>query len=388
MYFNVDDPNSEDPKPTPLYRAVATESEANSWTSINGRAAARAYSSVVDEYHAAREAAAIVDVGPLRRITVRGPDARALLARLTSTPIAELREGESARGLMLNDAGRVVDYADVTRLSGEVFLLTSAGPLNRRAQLAIRGFDAAVDDVSDHVAALAIIGPNARELASSVGLDPASDDMVRQGRVRGVEIAARAIHLGAVPGVEVIFPEEEALTLFDRVRRASRAPLAGLDALDILRIEGGAPRLGVDFVGADINGGRTGRTPEEIGLPHLAPSSRGWFSGRRDMSAAAVERRVIAIGVDADSIAPGAAVFAGSQAAGRITSAAFSPHSRRVVAFADVAAAAASKPLEVATVGSESRVGAALLQTAERTAAEAYRARMAPATENSGWRVV
>jgi aminomethyltransferase len=144
----------------------------------------------------------------------------------------------------------------------------------------------------------------------------------------------------------------------------------------------------VDFLSADHSGAKGGRTPDEIGLPHLAPASRGWFSGRRDMNAAPVERRVVALGVDADSIAAGAAVFAGGHAAGRITSASFSPHSRRVVAFADIAAGALMKPLEVAAFGSETRYGAALLETPESAAAEAYRARLSPATESPGWRVV
>ena len=97
---------------------------------------------------------------------------------------------------------------------------------------------------------------------------------------------------------------------------------------------------------------------------------------------------IVALSIDADAIAPGAAVFAGGQAAGRITSAAFSPHLRRVVAFADIAGGAVAKPLEIATFDGPGRHSATLLQTPERAAAEAYRARLAPPTEKQGWRVV
>jgi aminomethyltransferase len=132
--------------------------------------------------------------------------------------------------------------------------------------------------------------------------------------------------------------------------------------------------------------GRNARTPEEIGLPHLAPGNRGWFSGRRAMVGAPAQRSLVALAVDADAIAAGAAVFAGDSAVGRITSAGFSPHLRRVVAFADVASAAAAQALNVAASSGPPRA-AALLETPESLAAAAWRAAGRVATESGRWRV-
>jgi aminomethyltransferase len=165
--------------------------------------------------------------------------------------------------------------------------------------------------------------------------------------------------------------------LWERLRR-SRAPKpAGLDALEILRIEGGAPRPGVDFIPADEARRETAlRLPGEIGLAHLAPPNRAWFNGRRALRGSAGSgRALVVLAIDAEAAAPGAAVFAKKAGVGRLTSSAFSPRMKRVVAFADVAIEALGKPLEIAIVGEgEARAAAEPLETAENRFAKAFRA--------------
>jgi aminomethyltransferase len=387
MILPADDLIIDEPRPTALFAATASAATANSWTSINGWSTPRVYSSVTEEYEAARSAAAVVDYGALVRYTARGPGAAAFLARATSAPVATLEPGESARGLMLDSAGFVVDVIEVARVSADLYMLTASRRHARRLQLARRGFDVAVDDITGEIAALAIIGPDARDVAAAAGVDVASDTLAVQARVRGVEASARPIHHGGLPGVEIIYPYEEALTLWERLRRAAAPKPAGLDALEILRIEGGAPRLGVDYIGADeARSERSRRLPGEIGLAHLAPVGRAWFNGRRALREAPQEtRRLVVLAVDADSCAPGAAVFQKKTAVGRITSCAFSPRLKRVVAFADLAAGAGLRSLEAALAGDgEARAAAEFLETPESRLAAAFRAAEGPATELRG----
>jgi glycine cleavage system aminomethyltransferase T len=64
---------------------------------------------------------------------------------------------------------------------------------------------------------------------------------------------------------------------------------------------------------------------------------------------------------------PGAAVFAAGKPVGRITSCAFSPAIKRVIAFADIAAAAYGKPMEVAAPPpGEGRVAANFRENPEK----------------------
>lgn len=382
MHFPAADDASE-PRATPLYAAAAGLSATNSWTSVNGYAAARVYTTVEEEYKAASEDAALVDLGPMRRYTVRGKDAAKILTRLTTTPVEELSVGESARGLILDTDGFVADYADLTRLSGDLYLLTTATPVDRRLQLAARGFDAEALNVGAMVAALGIVGPAARDAASAAGIDLLSADATAQGRVRGVELAIRPVGFGAAPGVEIMYPADDALVVFERLRRKRPLPAAGLEALEILRIEGGVPRVGVDFAGADQARALSDRRlPAEIGLPHLAPPNRAWFNGRRAMKAApGAGRYLVVLAIDSDAVAAGAAVHARGEPVGRITSAAFSPRLRRVVAFAEIAAAALDRPLE-AMLDASARAPARLHETEESRRAAAFREILKSATES------
>lgn len=389
MHFPADLADAKEPRPTPLYAAAASQSVSNSWTAVNGWAAARVYTKIEEEYRAASEDAALVDLGPLCRYTVRGPDGATVLARLTSTPVHELAIAESARGLILDAGGCVADFADLTRLSGDLYLLTTATPADRRLDLAVRGFDAEVCNVGAEVAALGIVGPQAREAAAAAGIDVLSADATAQGRVRGVELAIRPISFGAAPGVEIIYPAQDALVIWERLKRKRQLPVAGLDALDILRIEGGAPRLGVDFISADRAGEAERRRPNEIGLPHLAPPNRAWFNGRRAMKAApAPERYLVVLSIDADAAPLGATLHARNETVGRVTSAAFSPRLRRALCFADLRAEAIDRPLEAALPGGPAdRLPARLHDTAESRLAAAFRDSLRAATDKRGSRV-
>lgn len=373
----------KEPRATALYSAAASLSTANSWTSVNGWATARLYSSLEDEYRAAAEDAGLVDLGPLCRYTIRGPDAASLLARLTTTPVAELGLAESARGLILDADGAVVDFADLTRLSGDLFLLTTTAPIDRRLHLAARSFDVATANVAGLVAALAVVGPAARDAAAAAGVDVLSADATAQGRVRGVELAIRPMNFGSAPGVEIIYPAEDALVVFERLRRKRALPPVGLDALEIIRIEGGAPRLGLDFISADRARADEKRLPAALGLPHLAPPNRAWFNGRLAMKAAPQPaRRLVVLSIDADAAPAGTVVLSRGEIVGRITSSAFSPRLRRALGFAEIDAAALDgRPLDVLSAARE-RAGAHLYETGESRLAAAFRESSRSATDS------
>lgn len=386
MIFPAADFSSVEPKPTALFSATASASYANSWTSINGWSTPLVYTDVNEEYACLTKKAAVADFGALWRYIVRGNSAAPFLARVTTAPLQNLEIGEGARGLILSSAGGVVDVIDVARLGDDMYLLTSSRQNARRMQLAARGIDVAVEDITGRVAALAIIGPEARDVAASAGVDAASENLASQSVVRGIETAARPIHVGLQPGVEIIYPYEEALTLWERVRRAANPMPAGLDALEMLRIESGVPRPGVDFIGADdASKPESIRTPEALGVPHLAPVNRAWFNGRRSLvsNQIQVQRKLHVLALDGEEVNVGASILSNGVPVGRITSAAFSPRFKRVVAFADLTVGSEKFALEATTMENEAgRVKASLLETAESTLAEAFRASLAETTES------
>ena len=340
--------------------------------------------SVEAEYDAAKTNAVVADLGPIARYAVRGDDAAAFLARITTAPAQRLEPGDSARGLILDDRGGVIDLAEVSRLSNDLFLLTTPTAHARRLKIAARGMEAIADDITEEVAVLGIFGPEASEALSAAGLKMPGDIVAASGMVRGVETAARPIQFGALPGVELIFPKEEALTVWGRLLRRGKVRPIGIDALEILRLESGAPRPGVDFIAADRARHGGVRTPTELGLAHLAPLDRGGFNGRRGLRRIAIEpkRQLITLSIDDDMSMPGAAVFAESKAVGRITSCAWSPAIKRVVAFADVSASCTETDYEIAVPSpADGRVAGRIFETAESALALDFRRAQTGATD-------
>ena len=380
MIFPVDDRLAERPAPTPLYAATASVSTANLWTSVNGFAAARVFDSVEAEYRAAKEGAVIADFGPLSRYALRGQDAAALLSRVATAPAASLSVGESARGLLLDDNGGVIDLAEVSRLAGDLYLMTTPSPQPRVLQLASRGLDLQIEDISRTVAAIGVLGVNAQAALSASGLKIPGDHVAASAVLRGVETAARPMQFGALPGAELIFPAEDALTIWERLMRRSSVKPIGLDAMEILRIESGAPRPGADFITRTPRAGARRPLPVEIALPHLAPLDSGWFNGRRALRFAtpAQEDYLVTISVDADRVLPGASVDAGAKTQGRITSAVWSPAARRVIAFAALPAVTHGKVNDVHVIDDAGAARPArLLETAESRLAAAFEAAQA-----------
>ena len=384
MIFPAADIIADTPRPTPLFSATASTSDANVWTSVNGWSAARVMTSIESEYAVAKASAVVADLGPIARYAVRGEDAAAFLSRVTTAPAQRLDPGDSARGLILDDRGGVIDLAEVSRLSSDLFLLTTPTAHARRMKIAARGMAAIADDITEQIAVLGVFGPEASEALSAAGLKMPGDIVAASGMVRGVETAARPIQFGALPGVELIFPKEEALTVWGRLLRRGKVTPIGLDALEILRLESGAPRPGVDFIAADRARPGGARTPLELGLAHLAPLDRGGFNGRRGLRKLALEpkRQLITLSIDDEASMPGAAVFAEGKAVGRITSCAWSPAIKRVVAFADISASCAETDYEIAVPApADGRVAARVFETAESALALDFRRSQSGATD-------
>lgn len=339
MMFAAEDEVTDWPTPTPLYIATAGESDANLWTSVNGWTAARFYSNVEAEYAALTEGVAVVDLGPFARYAVSGKDAAAFLSRVTTVAAARVGPGEAAAGALCAASGRVVDFVEIARFDEASYLVTLCRPRERRLRLGAEGYDVSIDDASRELAAIGVFGPGARPLLVAAGFGAGAGRAVERRQARGVDVALRPVAVGRARGVELLFTRDEALTVWERLKRAGAPCAAGLDALEALRIEGGMPRLDVDFLSADAAPTTdAARLPVEIGVAGLAPERGGWFSGRAALKKAEARRALRLFVADAASLAPGAQVLADGAEVGRITSSVYSPFFRRAACFADIPA--------------------------------------------------
>ena len=197
------------------------------------------------------EAAGVIDLSPLGKLIVRGPDAGAFLDRVYPNRLSNLQPLRLRYGVMLTEAGRIMDDGTVCRLDDETFYITTttggAAAVVRwlRWWLADWDLDVAITDVTATLGAVNLAGPRSRELlARLTELDLATADFpylhARRAAVAGIEaLILRTGFVGEL-GYEIHLPAAHLRSLWGAIRDTGRAvglkPF-GLEAQRLLRLE-------------------------------------------------------------------------------------------------------------------------------------------------------
>ncbi len=208
------------------------------------------------EYFAFRHSAGLIDVSPLYKYEVRGPDAAAFLSRLTVRDVGKLGVGRVTYLCWCDDDGKVVDDGTVSRLDEDRYRVTAAEPSLSWFERLARGYRVTIADESHRLGALALQGPSSRAI-----LEQTTD--ARLGRLKffrltRCRLAGAAVWLTRTGytgdlGYEIWVERDDAERVYDALLDAGGAygllP-AGLDALDVARIEAGFIMNGVDYFSA------------------------------------------------------------------------------------------------------------------------------------------
>jgi aminomethyltransferase len=247
------------------------------------------------EYNAIRNACAIIDVSPLFKYRLTGPDAVRLVDRLITRDARKMAVGQVYYTPWCDEDGHVIDDGTVTRLSEQSFRWTAADPNLRWLTDNAAGLDVRVEDISEQVAALALQGPTSARLLRQVSTAPIETlkyFRAASGEIAGVPVdISRTGYTGDL-GYEIWMPWDAALQVWDAIAAAGAAfdlHAAGMLALDIARIEAGLLLIDVDFHGsrkALIESQKY--SPFELGLARLVDLGKGPFVGR---SALVAEQR-------------------------------------------------------------------------------------------------
>lgn len=208
------------------------------------------------EYFAIRHTAGLLDVTPLYKMEVTGPDAGAFLARVWCRDISRMRVGQVVYSTMMDSLGECLDDGTISRLSPDHFRITSSESWLAWYLRLARGYDVKLEDSSHRICALALQGPEARNVLREI--TEFDVDRMRFFRVRPTTIGGVPVHLSRTGytgdlGYEIWTENEHALPLWDAIVAAGKPwglqPM-GLDALDVSRIEAGFVLQGVDYISA------------------------------------------------------------------------------------------------------------------------------------------
>src|SRR6188472_2365500 len=135
------------------------------WREWSGYFASSAYADAHDiEYNAIREAAALIDVSPLYKYHVSGPDAQRLVDRVITRDATKLARGQVYYTPWCDEHGKVIDDGTVSRLDDDSYRWTAADAQLRWLRLNARGLDVVITEDTDTVATLGLQGPLSRDV--------------------------------------------------------------------------------------------------------------------------------------------------------------------------------------------------------------------------------
>ncbi len=291
------------PRTAPLNRKMQ-------WREWSGYYASSVYADAHDiEYNAIREAAALIDVSPLYKYRVTGPDAPRLVNRVITRDATKLGVGQVYYTPWCDEHGKVIDDGTVHRLAETEYRWTAADPQYRWLTLNARGLDIHVEDETEAIAAVALQGPFARavlEAATGERFAGLGYFRRRPSKLAGVTVdVSRTGYTGDL-GYEVWIPAEHAVAAWDALMDAGAAygiRPAGMLALDVVRLEAGLILLEVDYTSArHALNPEQNYSPYEIGLGRLVDLKKADFVGKlaltREAAATGPKRRLVGVTLD------------------------------------------------------------------------------------------
>jgi heterotetrameric sarcosine oxidase gamma subunit len=237
------------------------------------------------EHNTIRQAVGMLDMSLMAKFIVQGPDAAAVLSRLSANDVTA-GLGRIVYTQWLNEAGGIVADVTVTWLEPEKFLVVASDVIHRRIEPMIRraagpGEVVTVTDVTSGTTLLSVQGPASRELIGRLTDADLGNDTFPYMTARNIHVgyapvlAIRVTYVGEL-GWELHVPAEYALGVFDDLVGTGGdlgfAPV-GLDAMTSLRLEKGYRDFGVDIDNTD--------NPLGAGLGFaVAWDKPGGFTGR------------------------------------------------------------------------------------------------------------
>jgi len=275
-------------KTTPFHSRTAPLVQGQAWRRWAGHAVASAYELVHDrEYAAIRNSAALLDVSPLYKYLISGPDASRLLDRMVTRDITKCRIGQVVYTTWCDRHGKVIDDGTISRLGDALYRMTSAEPNLRWLTLNGAGMDVQIEEISSRLGALALQGPLSRDILQQVS--PADCSSLRYFRlvettIRGVPVTVSRTGYTGDLGYEIWVDADRAVTVWDALIEAGTPygiTPAGIWAIDMARIEAGLIMLDVDYHSSHhalIEAQKS--SPLELGLEWTVPEEKGPYNGR------------------------------------------------------------------------------------------------------------
>jgi sarcosine oxidase, subunit alpha len=251
------------------------------------------HAAVARECRAVRNTVGIFDATTLGKIEVVGPDAAEFLNRLYTGSFGGLAPGRCRYGVLLNEAGFVMDDGVVARLAPDRFHVTTttggaAGVLHHMEDYLQTEFSELrvwLTSVTEQWAVIAVHGPLARRVIAPLvqDIDVAPEVMphmsVREGRICDVPARLFRVSFTGEAGYEINVPADYGAPVWDAVFASGAShgiTPYGTEAMHVLRAEKGYIIVGQETDGTVI--------PTDLGLDWTIGKGKSDFVGKRSLT--------------------------------------------------------------------------------------------------------
>jgi len=313
------------------------------------------HAAVTRECRSVRARAGIFDASTLGKIEVVGPDAAEFLNRMYVNAWTKLEPGRCRYGILLNEAGFVIDDGVVGRIAPDRFHVTTTtggaarvlSTMEDYLQTEFPDLRVWLTSTTEQFAVIAVQGPKSREILAPLveGIDLARAAFphmsLREGRIAGVATRLFRVSFTGELGFEINVAGDHGQAVWDAVWEQARrhdATCYGTEAMHVLRAEKGYLIVGQETDGTVI--------PDDLGLTWTIGKAKPDFVGKRsltrpDMVAKGRKQLVGLLTHDPQRVLDeGAQITAnatpapGTRALGHVTSSYWSPALGRSIALA------------------------------------------------------
>ena len=300
-----------------------------------------------------REKLGLLDASTLGKIIVKGPDAGKFLDMMYTNMMSTLKPGRCRYGLMCSENGFLSDDGVVARIDEQTWLChTTSGGADRihahmEEWLQTEWWDwkVWVVNVTEQLAQVAVVGPNARKLLEKLGgMDVSAESLPfmawADGTIGGIDCRAYRISFSGELSYEIAVPANKGRAFWEMLMEAGAefgAMPYGTECLHIMRAEKGFIMIGDETDGTVI--------PQDLGLSWAISKKKDDFLGKRAQQRSFMDNpdRWQLVGLetlDGSVLADGAyAIAEGTNAngqfntQGRVTSTYYSPTLGRGIAI-------------------------------------------------------
>jgi folate-binding protein YgfZ len=195
------------------------------------------------QYRALREEAGFL-TRDRAALLVRGPDSAEYLQGQLTNDIEALEPERGCYAALLDRKGHLSADMRVLRLeNGDLWLDLERGPAEavlKHLRTYSIGREVEIEDVTERRAVISLIGPRAGELSGFEGLGPEHAQRFRQWE------AIDVLGVATDAGIDLIADAEDVAALETALATAGAVQVSD-DAAEIVRVESGRPRFGLDM---------------------------------------------------------------------------------------------------------------------------------------------